>query len=247
MNQKQHEHLKADGFKNKLPASTSKIPLLLQASSSDKLELISDICLNTNEIQNTKSYIRSTQNIDHKPKSLLSVQKTNFAYSANKSNESIDTKNNNLMLDSANDSSPKLNPDLKDENESENFIYNIDLEPSESNNSKNNTTLSKCLSHLYSKNEKHENNCLSSNKGFKLTRHEENYTAKNSEFKHYKDNFSRNESKATLPQIIASTFQSENKKNYKINSQAKSLLKAKVYNFLERPSGWLCFIYHFTV
>ena len=35
----------------------------------------------------------------------------------------------------------------------------------------------------------------------------------------------------------------------KLPSQSgnKSNLQAKVYNFLERPTGWLCFIYHFTV
>lgn len=30
-------------------------------------------------------------------------------------------------------------------------------------------------------------------------------------------------------------------------ASARSTLQAKVYNFLERPTGWLCFIYHFTV
>ena len=27
----------------------------------------------------------------------------------------------------------------------------------------------------------------------------------------------------------------------------KTSLQGKVYNFLERPTGWKCFIYHFTV
>jgi potassium voltage-gated channel KQT-like subfamily protein 1 len=27
----------------------------------------------------------------------------------------------------------------------------------------------------------------------------------------------------------------------------KSNTQAQVYNFLERPSGWMCFVYHFTV
>ena len=27
----------------------------------------------------------------------------------------------------------------------------------------------------------------------------------------------------------------------------KTTLQGKVYNFLERPTGWKCFIYHFTV
>lgn len=31
------------------------------------------------------------------------------------------------------------------------------------------------------------------------------------------------------------------------SNQSKSNLQAQVYNFLERPTGWKCFIYHFTV
>ena len=27
----------------------------------------------------------------------------------------------------------------------------------------------------------------------------------------------------------------------------KATIQGKVYNFLERPTGWKCFIYHFTV
>ena len=27
----------------------------------------------------------------------------------------------------------------------------------------------------------------------------------------------------------------------------KNTLKGSVYNFLERPTGWKCFVYHFTV
>ena len=29
--------------------------------------------------------------------------------------------------------------------------------------------------------------------------------------------------------------------------QLKTSIQGKVYNFLERPTGWKCFIYHFTV
>lgn len=31
------------------------------------------------------------------------------------------------------------------------------------------------------------------------------------------------------------------------NPVRSSSLQVKVYNFLERPTGWKCFIYHFTV
>lgn len=33
----------------------------------------------------------------------------------------------------------------------------------------------------------------------------------------------------------------------KIRNSVKSTIQGKVYNFLERPTGWKCFIYHFTV
>lgn len=32
-----------------------------------------------------------------------------------------------------------------------------------------------------------------------------------------------------------------------VNNHVKSNRQARVYNFLERPTGWKCFIYHFTV
>jgi hypothetical protein len=38
-----------------------------------------------------------------------------------------------------------------------------------------------------------------------------------------------------------------NLSNRCIRSPAKTSVQAKVYNFLERPTGWKCFIYHFTV
>ena len=31
------------------------------------------------------------------------------------------------------------------------------------------------------------------------------------------------------------------------NQSLASNLQSRVYNFLERPTGWKCFIYHFTV
>lgn len=33
----------------------------------------------------------------------------------------------------------------------------------------------------------------------------------------------------------------------KVRTTVKSTIQGKVYNFLERPTGWKCFIYHFTV
>lgn len=34
-------------------------------------------------------------------------------------------------------------------------------------------------------------------------------------------------------------------RNLRERKAAKPTLKGKVYNFLERPTGWKCFIYHF--
>ena len=33
----------------------------------------------------------------------------------------------------------------------------------------------------------------------------------------------------------------------KVRTSMKSTLQGRVYNFLERPTGWKCFVYHFTV
>ena len=33
----------------------------------------------------------------------------------------------------------------------------------------------------------------------------------------------------------------------KVRPTMKATVQGKVYNFLERPTGWKCFIYHFTV
>ncbi|KAL4232667.1 Potassium voltage-gated channel subfamily KQT member 1 [Mactra antiquata] len=38
-----------------------------------------------------------------------------------------------------------------------------------------------------------------------------------------------------------------NKYKVKVQPTLKSTIQGKVYNFLERPTGWKCFIYHFTV
>lgn len=38
-----------------------------------------------------------------------------------------------------------------------------------------------------------------------------------------------------------------NKYRVKVQPTLKSTIQGKVYNFLERPTGWKCFIYHFTV
>ncbi|KAK7497399.1 hypothetical protein BaRGS_00011443 [Batillaria attramentaria] len=34
---------------------------------------------------------------------------------------------------------------------------------------------------------------------------------------------------------------------YRHKNSKRVTLQVKVYNFLERPTGWKCFIYHFTV
>ena len=39
----------------------------------------------------------------------------------------------------------------------------------------------------------------------------------------------------------------QQKYKLKVRTTIKSTLQGRVYNFLERPTGWKCFIYHFTV
>ena len=39
----------------------------------------------------------------------------------------------------------------------------------------------------------------------------------------------------------------QQKYKLKVRTNIKSTLQGRVYNFLERPTGWKCFIYHFTV
>ena len=39
----------------------------------------------------------------------------------------------------------------------------------------------------------------------------------------------------------------QDKYKLKVRTSIKSTLQGRVYNFLERPTGWKCFIYHFTV
>lgn len=54
-----------------------------------------------------------------------------------------------------------------------------------------------------------------------------------------------------IPNLSKKTINSSNitiKPNLNIHPNIhKSNLQAQVYNFLERPTGWKCFIYHFTV
>jgi hypothetical protein len=56
-------------------------------------------------------------------------------------------------------------------------------------------------------------------------------------------------SKRSIP-LLLSNLNNQAKKSIKTNLnsvQPKRNIQAKVYNFLERPTGWKCFIYHFTV
>jgi len=56
-------------------------------------------------------------------------------------------------------------------------------------------------------------------------------------------------SKRSIP-LLLSNLNNQAKKSIKTNLpsiQPKRNVQAKVYNFLERPTGWKCFIYHFTV
>lgn len=41
--------------------------------------------------------------------------------------------------------------------------------------------------------------------------------------------------------VFEAHYRSKDKKSNKFNIQGK------IYNFLERPAGWKCFVYHFSV
>ena len=42
-------------------------------------------------------------------------------------------------------------------------------------------------------------------------------------------------------------LQDKYKSKLKLRTSMKATIQGRVYNFLERPTGWKCFIYHFTV
>lgn len=60
-----------------------------------------------------------------------------------------------------------------------------------------------------------------------------------------------NQSNLTFPQLVKNLQNFApaipKKTSITILHHSKSNRQAKVYNFLERPTGWKCFIYHFTV
>lgn len=64
------------------------------------------------------------------------------------------------------------------------------------------------------------------------------------------NNLSTCGSKKSLPQFL-NNLQTQAKRKFEMpnyhQNPPKSNRQAKVYNFLERPTGWKCFIYHFTV
>ena len=54
------------------------------------------------------------------------------------------------------------------------------------------------------------------------------------------------------PDCPASAQQNLVEKNFetrimRTKTQIKATIQGRVYNFLERPTGWKCFVYHFTV
>ena len=271
MNQKQHEQLNLDSYKNRSSTSIKKNSGLT-TSNSDHLDLTTH-----NEIHNKtlpiNSYFEKKVAADKSSSPQKKNVYLNVMSSKNPSenseifdalifeNKKVQTKSNDLKedlskLNSADfylDSISYLNEDKDKE-----FSNQIDIESHNHLISSNNSSFSKCFTKLYtnnkSSNEKisssvenlknvFEKSCLFSN------RNENN--DKSSEFRHYKDNASRRESKTSLPDFhqAITAFQAKRIKenNAKLNATKKTALKAKVYNFLERPSGWLCFIYHFTV
>jgi hypothetical protein len=260
MNQKQHEQLNLDSFKNKQTFLDKKLSLKLEP-----VGLVSNICLNTNEIQNV---ILPSGALN----SPLSLKKKCVHLSINDIINKNPLKNSNdsslfddeIKLEDTKAHYPtKIEAYLESLNESENRNERRSLLDIESNSNlifPNNSYLTNCFTKLYSDKEVNEKNetstenikkmfekaCFFPNKNINID--------KGSEFRHYKNNVIRRESKTSLSEIMSAhqainAYQAKKDKesNLKYNAPKKAALKAKVYNFLERPSGWLCFIYHFTV
>lgn len=57
-----------------------------------------------------------------------------------------------------------------------------------------------------------------------------------------------NHSTPALPGVNAlSATESAVKANEHVAARVHQTVQARIYNFLERPTGWKCFIYHFAV
>lgn len=254
MNQKQHEQLNLDSYKNKQTILDKKLSLKLEP-----VGIVSNFSLNTNEIQNV---ILPSDALN----SPLSLKKKCVHLSINplkNSNESSLYSDEIKLEDTKAHYPTKIEAYLESLNESENRNERRSLLDIESNNNlifPNSSYLTNCFTKLYSEkevNEKNETNTENIKKMFERACFFPNKNVnidKGSEFRHYKNNVIRRESKTSLSEIMSAhqvinAYQTKKDKesNLKYNAPKKAALKAKVYNFLERPSGWLCFIYHFTV
>jgi len=237
MNQKQHEQLNVDTFKNKYSLLDPKA-----STNVEQIGLLSNMCLNPNEIQSQTS---SKKQVHLNVNNLMTK----------KSLENIDSLlfENEIKLEDT-----KAHYPIRSEaNHSESFDQSNNQEDLIASNG---SYLRNCFTKMYSDKELNEKNptnaenfkrifektCLFTNRNV--------YNDKGSEFRHYKNNIIRRESRTSIHEIMSAhqairAFQNKEDKenNLKYNAPKKAALKAKVYNFLERPSGWLCFIYHFTV
>jgi hypothetical protein len=237
MNQKQHEQLNVDTFKNKYSLLDPKAA----STHVEQIGLLSNICLNPNESQSQTS---SKKQVHLNVNNLMTK----------KSLENFDSLlfENEIKLEDT-----KAHYPIRSEACSESFDQSYNQENLIASNS---SYLRNCFTNMYSDkelNEKYPTNTENLKRIFEKTclfTNRNVYNDKGSEFRHYKNNIIRRASRTSMSEIMSAhqairAFQNKEDKenNLKYNAPKKAALKAKVYNFLERPSGWLCFIYHFTV
>lgn len=213
----------------------------------------------------TKKYNTSVSvpvsTLSSKQNNLNSIKKRSFNSNSlinrtynNYSNVNIDLSkpllNNEIDMDPQDASIKLKTSDYNFNNEDNDDENNDDVEElNHSNSSKANMYLKSCLNQIYHDN---QDNCDDNEKsGCSLSARSinknDNYSLKDNNNMY--SNISNSSSKKSLPNLL-SNIQSQAKKTFTPSytpSPTKSNFQARVYNFLERPSGWKCFIYHFTV
>lgn len=132
------------------------------------------------------------------------------------------------MTSACNTQKSKLNSyvmDYYDEESRRSFIPRLELRGyNAANNTKTTPNMGKGTQNMYGLPEYGESDFNSA----------ANYTYTSS----YQNSKGENKTERTeLPALIATGYR----------GYGKMSLQSRVYNFLERPTGWKCFIYHFTV
>ncbi|CAF0895476.1 unnamed protein product [Brachionus calyciflorus] len=205
--------------------------------------------LNTNKCSKGKN----TQNDTTTPLlfTITSTQPNNNHIPSNKKKFSIDQNETNPLIEVEHDGVKVLNEIKKPVSVIKKNITDASLQ------SKNE---SESLLSLNALNKKNSNGSLTPDYEYKKKR-----SSTNLEVKSYKSGFhpynislaniSGSDGKKSIPQFLinfpnitrkSSTQNLAKNLNYS-HVPPKTNIQAKFYNFLERPTGWKCFLYHFTV